>query len=64
MQSDFCVNLTQLGSSEEGALDEEMPLRDPAIRHFSPLVINGQVPAHDGWFHPWAAGPGFYKKVG
>ena len=31
----LCVNLTQAGvTTEKGASPEEMPPRDPAVRHF------------------------------
>jgi hypothetical protein len=44
----LCVNLTQTGIiTEKGASLEEMPPWDPAVRHFSQLVIKGK-----GWCHP------------
>ena len=44
----LCVNLTQTGIiTEKGASLKEMPPWDPAVRHFSQLVIKGK-----GWCHP------------
>lgn len=33
-----------------------------SLVHFLTNVFIWEVPAHSGWCHPWAVGPGFRKK--
>ena len=58
----------QLDTSWGYHRERNLPGGNASMRYsckaFSELVIKeGDGPAHCGWCHPWAGGPGFYMKA-